>query len=731
MAENKPMSDGVKHQSAADQTSRRLKYGANVAASLLAAAGLFVGAVYLAGETRWRMDLTRGGDFSLRPQTRNVLKQQTTPVRLVSLYERQARPQDGQDYYRRVADLLEEYRRSSGQISVELIDPKSEPSKLDNLVEQVARTESAQVEQYKSVLADFQRQLRTAVEALAAGELPKLRSLPVDDIKDPSARQTVMLAVVTVGNFASQMAEAQQRIELRMAEKIPNYRAAVADLQGTLQELSELLAGLADGLGSFGDNTNLPPQVVTYAAESAGRFREVQSQAQSLLERTKSLGELKLTALRESLRGGRSILVLGETGWRVLPFEKVFPAGQGPRQMAADKSAGGAIRRNFAGEQQISAALVSLRQANKPRVVFVRPQGPPLASPFFGQSAPFMELAARLRELNFEVMERDLSGQWAMQAQMQGLPPEEPSDEELQSAVWIVLGYQGQGGPMGGGASLAPKLKEHLDRGGSALVLSYVDGDPLTEALQPLGVTIHTDQVLVHDVPAGGPAVQSDDPIADAQRVPFIILMTDYGNHPLTRPAQSLEGLLVPMVPVSAAATPGITLTPILPFPSQTRAWAEADVQATMASGTATFDEGIDRLATPAAPLHAGVALERLTTATTAPGEVPPPPMRLVVIGNLTFATGSFLGMEDRELFRKGILAPRLPGNAQLLVGSLYWLSHQDTMLEVAPSESQVSRIGMMSESRRRLVGLGLLGLGLPLVVAVAGIAVWRVRNAD
>lgn len=717
------------------QQTRRAKYGLNVAVALIAAAGVFGGMVYIAGDMKWRADMTRSGDFSLKPQTKNILSEQSSKVRLVSLYEREMRPDDAEDYYQRVADLLEEYRRNSSNISVDLIDPKTEPSKLDNLIDQIAKTESGAVEEYKKVLADFEKQVRADLEKLAAEELPKLQALPLEQVQDADTKQTLGLAVITIAAFPEQLEAAQERIDRRMKEKIPNYRSAVGDLRDNLDGLANMLRGVVSGLEGVKAGGGVPGEVAGYAAQGLPRYQEVLKRVTELQDRAKNLAELKLAALRDSLRGGRSILVLGENGWRVLPFEKVFPAGgEGLRQMTAGQQ----IKRNFAGEQQISSALISLRETGRKKVAIVRPEGPPMASAFFGRSAPFMELAERLREMNFEVLEKDLSGQWAMQAQMQGMPADEPTDEELRDAVWVVLGFQGRGGGMMGGAgtTIAPKLKEHLDNGGSAMVLSFVEGDPLTEALQPLGVTVHTNEILVHDVPSDRPPVRSGDPIADAQSMPFIMLMTDYGDHPLTRMAQSLEGLLVPMVPVSSTKVDGVTMTPLLPFPMQTRAWAETDSERVMSEGIAKFDAKTDRLATADAPLYAGVAVERVMPASTQPSTQPDKAAgarssRLVVIGNLTFATATFLNMPDQELIGRGILAPRLPGNGQLIAGSMYWLTHQDTMLEVAPSEARVSRIGLLGEQTRRVVGLGMLGLGVPLAVMAVGLGVWRVRSRD
>src|SRR5207248_4200133 len=135
---------------------------------------------------------------------------------------------------------------------------------------------------------------------------------------------------------------------------------------------------------------------------------------------------------------------------------------------------GNALKPRFAGEQQISTAILGLTMGTKPKVCFVRPGGPPLATsgnPFM-RSGPMSRVADRLRDYNFEVLEKDLSGQFAMQAQMQGMPADkEPSDDEIKDAVWIVVAYPAGPNTAAGGKDLPVKVQDHLNRGRSAFLL--------------------------------------------------------------------------------------------------------------------------------------------------------------------------------------------------------------------------------------------------------------------
>src|SRR5205814_9935271 len=149
------------------------------------------------------------------------------------------------------------------------------------------------------------------------------------------------------------------------------------------------------------------------------------------------------------------------------------------------------------------------------KVCFVRGGGPPLTTPGFPpfqRGGPMAEIAARLRDYNFEVLEKDLSGMWAMQAQMQQMPsPPEPTDEQVKDAVWIVLDFPtGQQNPMMPSPTIATKVQDHVTAGGSALILAAPQAENLESVLKPLGIELRTDAVAAHDPSKPGEGRQGD-----------------------------------------------------------------------------------------------------------------------------------------------------------------------------------------------------------------------------
>jgi hypothetical protein len=116
-------------------------------------------------------------------------------------------------------------------------------------------------------------------------------------------------------------------------------------------------------------------------------------------------------------------------------------------------------------------------------------------------------------------------------------------------------------------------------------------------------------------------------------------------------------------------------------------------------------------------PIYAGAAVER-----DAGG-------RLVVIGSLQFVMNDFLSIPDMEYARQGIPVARFPGNAELFTNSIFWLSKMETMIAISPAAMEVSRIAPMTDGTLSALRIGVLLVGLPLAVVIAGAVVYFARR--
>lgn len=695
---------------------RRLKYGSNVALSCVLAVALAAALVFLLQRRGVRFDATADRVYSLTPYTRAVLDALPERVRLVSLYPRERQP-DEPDYFTPVADLLQEYARRSSRISVDLIDPSREPSKLDGLIAEVTARYGEELAPYKAFL-DTIPGFVDRFKAWAEGEAQKVDALPIDGVTDRRLGQTLLVARATVRGLPERLEDARDNITRFLRGSLPDYRAAVERVELELQVLEQLLARVTEDFRALPPPPATPQAVSDYAAAAVEDFDRWLGEVREKLAAARGLGELKLETLRQSI-GRRTILVMGEREMRVLAFEEVWPMPDDLRSFFLATSEQ-RPRRKFAGEQQLTTALQSLSQPQRRAVIIVRPGGVPLTQSIF-RPAQFSQLARRLREANFDVLEKDLSGQFAMQARMQGIPVAEATDEQMRDRrnVWLVVALGPAFGPMGP-SPLSGALQQHLLEGGSAVVLTEPERDDLAVVLRDWGVSARTDAVIVKPVPDAAVAPSSGDLLEQAERIPYVYSSNRAGEHVLARAVNGQQMLLVAVSPVQYTEGEGRSAGFLLPAPRGVRTWGETGLPELFDGKPPEFDPATDIESRDDQPLVAGVAVEK-------PAEQGP--RRLVVLGSATSFSNSVLTIPDPELERRGLLVPRFPGNAELLMSSVYWAAGMDSLLAISPAAREVPRIRPIPDGQLAFLRWGVVMVGLPMTVVLAGAGVYWARR--
>ena len=714
------------------RSERWMKYGLNVLLTSLLVVALAVLVVWAAQRYRARGDLTSAGNYSLKPQTITVIGELKAPVKVVSLYPRLKHEpgtppeQQQQDFYQAVDDILQEYKRKGKNIEVESIDPVAEPAKLDKWLADVIKRYGGNVGNYRELLEQFPKTL-AEIKKVAAAEVGKMTKLPEMQFKDERQAETMYAALNTVRGFPTLLDVIAQDIQQELEQKIPDYKGRVRNVEGSLNTFSRQVEAVRKRMEELQNSDAAPPEAREYAKGSLASYEAMKKQADDVLAKIKGLGELKLDEVRKRLVAPEgetpppAIAVMGESDIKLIDFKDVWKSGESTGMLAA--GSGAAPRYRFAGEQQLTAAILSLSQPKKTKVVFVRGGGDAKTTGgMMGQGGECSEIAQRLRGYNFEVLEKDVSGQSAQRAMMGGMPPpqNEPSDEEIKDAVWVVFAepQMSRFGPMPGGSpELEAKLKEHLDRGGSAMVLTDLNGDALAGTLKDWGITVRSNMIAVHE-PVVVQGARSDDFIEDARRQAPIFVINEYGGpHPITDTLQALDAALVPMLPVEAQGAPGVEVTKLLPVPQEPRSWAEGDVMPlTRGNARPTFDPKSGDIP---GPLYAGAAAERKDNGG-----------RLVVIGCARFPYNFLLGMPDQKVWdRTGREVARFPGNGELFTNSVFWLAKMDKMIALSPSALDTPRIQPMSKGMLAFWRIGVLLVGLPLLAVVSGLLVWQARR--
>lgn len=700
-----------------NQAQRWIKYGSNVALAIVLVIVLAAFLTYLSQRANARVDTTKGGSLSLKPQTIQVLKQLKQHITLVSLYTHTLTSADETNMGQKVADLLDEYKRHSGNIDVKVIDPLSEKDKLEDLHQQFITKYGSQIKSYKDYLTDWKAQYEQ-VRKLTNQEAERVRPFAGAETAPTGDEDTPVSAFVrTISEVLPQrLQDAKDAVDRELAHKHPDYKAAVNTARTQMETVSQLAASIIEQAPKAQAIKTLPADFRKYLADSTPRYQEIKKLCDDMIARADKLGELKVDQLEQALNVDNPILVLGDNEWRILSMRQVWQDDPDVKAMAN----GAKVNPRFAGEQQITTAIYTLESTKKTKVCFIRPGGQPLTSagfPPFVPGGPLSVVADRLREYNFDVTEKDLSGQWAMQAMQQRMPSApEPSDEEIKDAVWVVLDLGNDPQAMTP-SSMGARVAEHLKQGGSALILVESHGDNLKDALHDWGVEIHPDAIAVHEAVTVREGAAAADPVEEAKGHPSIFDVRNYGDHIIAKPEQNLDSIFLQVVPIKTLTAPGAKVSPLLPLSEAVgglKTWGETDVEALMMrSETPAYNPDKGDLPPP---IYGGAAVEKGSG-------------RLVVFGSASFMVNRFVRFPDPNLLRRGIVVSRFPGNLELATNSIFWLAKLDPMIAISPTAMDVSRISDVGPGMLSFWRIGVMLILLPGLVIAGGLGVYAARK--
>jgi ABC-type uncharacterized transport system involved in gliding motility auxiliary subunit len=713
---------------AESQRERWAKYGSNVLLTSVLVILVAAVVIYAAQKYPKRADLTIGGSQSLKPQTLNVIKGLKQPIKVVSLYAKLKPNQVGQvqDFQTPVVDLLDRYQAEGHNIQIEVIDPVAEPAKLDAWLGEVTRKYGGNVKAYRDVLTQFPKTIDD-IKKLADAQAKEMMGLKGVQLSKEEQADIINEAFSTVRAFPSLLDQINEGVkgELKKADtdkKIPDYKGEVENVRSSLETFSRQVDGVQKDLDVLQKDTTAPQQVRDLAKNGIPQFQQMKKLADESLAKIKGLGELKLDEIRRQITtedengdtAVHSIAVEGDNDFRLIKFGDVWKKAETGAMLPGTSNEN---RLRFNGEQQITAAILALEQSKKPKVAFIRGGGPPLTSPMFGQ-ADFSDIADRLRSYNFEVLEKDLSGQFAMQMMQQGggMAPPEPSDEELKDAVWVVMplsGQQSQFGPTPVSPEIMRKISDHLAEGGSAMFLFQPHSDGLHSVLADWGVNVKPDIIIVHE-PIAGAEQTADDFVEQARRQPPIFVLNQYGDSPVTKTLETLDAALVPLLPVDTTPAAGLTINKILPIPQDLKIWGESDLSSLGRNATPTFDPSTGDVPPP---LWSGAVVEKAGKG------------RIVVIGNTNFVANGLLEFPDPKMQRNRLDVARFPGNGELFTNSVFWLAKMDNLIALSPAAMDTSRIRPISTGVLNFWRVGVLLIGLPLLSLVAGLGVYQWRK--
>jgi len=144
------------------------------------------------------------------------------------------------------------------------------------------------------------------------------------------------------------------------------------------------------------------------------------------------------------------------------------------------------------------------------------------------------------------------------------------------------------------------------------------------------------------------------------------------------------------------------------------RSWAETDLKSLMTTGAVSLDEAKGDKKGPV-PLGSAVSASAAPATPPKPGEAdaPKPETRVAVIGDSDFAANGTLGV---------------PGNRDLFMNTIGWLSQQDNLISIRPKDADDRRITLTATQESNIFWLSLLII--PGFVFGAGVMTWFKRRA-
>jgi ABC-type uncharacterized transport system involved in gliding motility auxiliary subunit len=252
-------------------------------------------------------------------------------------------------------------------------------------------------------------------------------------------------------------------------------------------------------------------------------------------------------------------------------------------------------------------------------------------------------------------------------------------------------------------------LKKYLDKQGKLLLEldppDKVDSPPLTNLIALAhDWGIQAGNNIVVDVSGMGRMIGTDASVP--------VVAPPYPAHPITQ-----RFGMITAFPLAREASPvagGVNGHTAQSFiETGPRSWAETDLKSLMTSGAVSLDEGKGDKKGPIA-LGAAVSAAAASATPPKPGEpdAPKPETRVAVIGDSDFASNGTLGV---------------PGNRDLFMNTIGWLSQQDNLISIRPKEADDRRITLTATQESNIFWISLLIV--PGFIFAAGVSSWWRRR--
>ena len=468
-----------------------------------------------------------------------------------------------------------------------------------------------------------------------------------------------------------------------------------------------------------------------FFAGATGRYQETLEAVQDMLGRTEGLDQVKLEEVYETLKRGQTVLVETPSEALVLSQDEVWPwrtDRNAPPPPDGDP-------RDFAGEQAISSAILKMTQKEKTAIVFTRFGGQPLLRSAMAPTNPMMRMPEAPYQALNELLGKEnfTTEEWDVKT-----TPNPPEVVDAARTIYVIFPPEppAQENPMRPSQEppISPAQKQRIfdavKEGGMAVFLTR--WSPPSSPYMPVpqkyefsaylkstwGVEVRDTHLALQF--AVNP--QSKGLMYPASRDLLITFQVfRFTEHAIGEPLRGMPASFQAVAPLSIITgdemPPGVTIEPIAEVNDTEDVWAISDLNRINEDlqknqGTRRYENDIP------APFPLAIA------ASNEEGQ------RLVVFGSDRFASDSVANMSHLVAVGGALRVAKLyPGNTDLFINALHWLTGNADRIAVGPQRGNVPRLdkledgGTLTFTRVFLVGIW---PGLALLV---GVGVWLMRR--
>ncbi len=657
----------------------------------------------------------------------------------------------------RLRDVLDTLSGSSPRISTRLMDTSSAAGQqaYEQLIRSMAVEDKAVIDDHLTALkvaaeetTDIASRLNTAGDELKRLGDELIRTMPVGGNAD-RLKAAWEANAADARLFSDRLTTAVSRSREILAKPLEPLPVPAAD--EALRVLREALVSTSSELPRINDTADqvvlsaaVPPEAKAVAREVSTRLSALRDRTARLASGLDKLGTLRVLKVASAIGRSRGCILIGA------PLsgdpKSVLAGGTGalpPSLTAVDidellgpasgeaAGAGEVVDRRFRMEELLVAGLDAFVQRPRPLVVFVHADKGQLAPNF----APIRKLADRLSLLGIDV------GEWRVVVDA-GIPS--TVQQALASGRPVIFAtvspalIPGEQAAMVEQATRVGKLSgaiELLLKGGHNLLVSVVPSplpaggaeDAMVKPLEALGIKADSGHVLMERVKsAAGIGVLTDAVLTDPLP-PGSTAGGDAESQAAGLISQSVAGLktrLIWPVTLLLQKVDGVTVRPVLALPASADRWAEAEwlrlrtFRGDPANAPSAEPGGPKDLAAPGDGNTSWVlaaAAERARTE--GKGR-----QRIIVVGSQGWYADA---ITDAASVVDGRAVFEFPGNTELFVSSIRWLSNEEGLIRRSAQASSVPVIAGLSEGQLGAIRLLVIAV-LPLGVLLLG-GIWRI----